>query len=163
MSPEEFERLKEEEKRHLREMRALKGQYREAQRKKGLLGALRGLTNPEANATHEEMMDRLAHRTAEDEARLDVAMDLARMDEEAARRERDEADREATRKAEAEALVRQMKTQMGDPTAGAPPDASEPAQAGGKTIGRMPPDEGESGTPPETRDPKTIGRTPRSA
>ena len=62
MTPEEFERLKEEEKRHLRELRALKTQHRDAQRKKGLLDALRGLTNPEADATHEEMLDRLTRQ-----------------------------------------------------------------------------------------------------
>lgn len=175
MTPEEFERLKEEEKRHLREMRALKQQYREAQRKTGLLDALRGIVNPEAEATHEEMLDRLTRTNVEHEARFEVAMENAGLTEDAAaRRAQEEADREATRKAEADALVRQMKQQMGDPIGGAsgvaPASSSEPSRAEGRTIGRVPPPA--EGTPPgeapggapnrqpveEPRGPKSIGR-----
>ncbi|HLT46794.1 MAG TPA: hypothetical protein VK002_06155 [Rubricoccaceae bacterium] len=157
MTPEEFERLKEEEKRHLREMRALKQQYREARRKRGLLDALRGLTNPEAEATHEEMLDRLTRQNVESEARFEVALEDAGLDEDAAaRRAREEADREAVRKAEAEALVRQMKQQMGDPSGGAASD--EPSRAPGRTIGRVvPPEEGERPAE-DARGAKTIGR-----
>jgi hypothetical protein len=162
MTPEEFERLKEEEKRHLRELRALKQQHREAQRKKGLLGALRGLTSPEADATHEEMLDRLTRQNAEAEARFEVAMEGAGITEDAAaRRAREEAEREAVRKAEAEALVRQMKQEMGAAPAGAPP--SEPSPPGGKTIGRVPPAEGPGDAQAEPRDPKTIGRPRQGA
>jgi hypothetical protein len=155
MDKEEFERLKEEEKRHLREMRALKQQYREAQRKRGVLDALKGMMNPEADATHEEMLDRLSRQNVESEARFEVAFDAAGLSEEdAARRAREEADREAVRKAEAEALVRQMKQQMGDPSGA----ASEPARAEGRTIGRVaPPEEGERPAE-DARGAKTIGR-----
>src|SRR5690606_1161221 len=111
MTPEEFERPKQGVTRHLREMRALKQQYREARRKRGLLDALRGLTNPEAEATHEEMLDRLTRQNVESEARFEVALEDAGLDEDAAaRRAREEADREAVRKAEAEALVRDRKS-----------------------------------------------------
>src|SRR5690606_8744066 len=135
MDKEEFERLKEEEKRHLREMRALKQQYREAQRKRGLLDALSGLTNPEAESTHEEMVDRLTRQNVEAEARFEAAADEAGFSEEAAARQaREEADREAVRKAEAAALVRMMKQQMGDPAAD---PASDTARAEGRTIGRV--------------------------
>src|SRR5690606_36090901 len=147
----------DEEKRHLREMRALKQQYREAQRKRGLLAALRGLTAPEAEATHEEMLDRLTRQNVEAEARFEVAADEAGLSEEAAaRRAQEEADREAVRKAEAEALVRMMKQQMGDPAVDDPD--SETARAEGRTIGRVtPPEEGER--PPEgPRGSNTIGR-----
>ena len=166
MTPEEFERLKEEEKRHLREMRALKQQYREAQRKRGLLDALRGMVNPEAEATHEEMLDRLTRQDVESEARFEVAMDAAGLSEDAAaRRAREEADREAVRKAEAEALVRQMKQQMGDPNGGAtasPPASAESARAEGRTIGRVPPPEEGEQRAEDPRGAKTIGRTPQS-
>src|SRR5690606_41865600 len=107
MTPEEFERLKEEEKRHLREMRALKQQYREARRKRGLLDALRGLTNPEAEATHEAVLDRLTRQDVESEARFEVALEDAGLGEDAAgRRARAGADREAGRQAEAGARGR---------------------------------------------------------
>jgi hypothetical protein len=160
MTPEEFERLKEEEKRHLREMRALKQQYREAQRKRGVLDALKGMMNPEADATHEEMLDRLSRQNIEREARFEVAFDAAGLSEEAAaQRAQEEADREAVRKAEAEALVRQMKQQMGDPSGGA---ASEPDRAEGRTIGRGTAPAGDEAPGETPRGSKTIGRPPRS-
>jgi hypothetical protein len=159
MTPEEFERLKEEEKRHLREMRALKQQYREAQRKRGVLDALRGMVNPAAEATHDEMLDRLTRQNVEAEARFEVAAEEAGLAEDAAaRRAQEEADREAVRKAEAEALVRQMKKQMGDPSGGASAASSETARAAGRTIGRAtPPEEGERSAE-DARGSKTIGR-----
>ena len=168
MTPEEFERRKEEEKKHLRQLRALKQQHREAQRKAGLLGALRGLTNPESEATHDEMLDRLTNDNIMSEARFEVAMENAGLDEAAAaRRAQAEADAEATRKAEAEALVRQMKAQLGD-TATSPAASEGPAPAPGRTIGPVPPpapppasDAPEAAAPPAPQGPKSIGR-PRS-
>ena len=50
MTPEEFNRIKEEEKAHLRGLRDLKQQHRDAQRKVSILGALRGMRNPELEA-----------------------------------------------------------------------------------------------------------------
>ena len=164
MTPEEFERLKEEEKRHLREVRALKRKYREAQRKRGILDALRGMTDPDAEATHEEMVDRLNRQNVTAEARFEIAAEEAgASDDAAARRAQDEADREAVRKAEAEALVRQMKAEVSgktEPTGGTARE--EPTRAEGRTIGRVPPPEPPPGeSPDDTRGAKTIGRPPR--
>lgn len=113
MDRDEFERLKEAEKAHLKKVRALKQQLREAQRKQGLLDALRELDTSGLDETHEEMLRQVTEKNVTAEARFELAMDA--LDEaekqEAARAEmaRIEAER---RKSDAADLVRQMKTEM---------------------------------------------------
>lgn len=113
MDRDEFERLKNEEKAHLRKVRALKQQLREANRKKGLLNALEGLDTSGLDSTHEEMLQKLTQRNITSEARFELAMDTLddAAKQEAAREEmaRLEADR---KKSDAADLVRQMKAQM---------------------------------------------------
>ena len=145
MTPEEFERLKEQEKAHLRQLRDLKAQHRDVQRKKSIFDALRGLGRPDLDATHEEQVGRLMQDAAHAEARLDLAMEGAAGAESVAdRAAREAAEREALRRAEAEALVRQMKGEMGGllPTDAAP--------AAGKTIGAAapPPEAPPASAPP---------------
>lgn len=113
MDRDEYNRLKEEEKAHLRKVRALKQQLREANRKKGLLNALKGLDTSGLDATHEEMLRKVTEKNVSAEARFELAMDA--LDE----AEKQEAAREETARFEAERqksdaadLVRQMKAQM---------------------------------------------------
>src|SRR5690606_17320842 len=114
----EFERLKEQEKAHLRQLRDLKAQHRDVQRKKSIFDALRGLARPDLDATHDEQVGKLMQDAAMSEARLDLAMESASGTESAAARAaREAAEREALRRAEAEALVRQMKAEVQGPPA----------------------------------------------
>ena len=162
MTPEEFERLKEAEKTHLRKLKALKQQHREAQRKKGLLDALKGIMRPDLDDVHDEMVDKLTMKNIENEARFEIALENANLTDDALEKAaQEEAEREVLQKAEAEALVRQMKLEAGG---GAAPSSDQTnAQAEGKTIGRAPsPDEPEAEsveTPSTTRGSKTIGRS----
>ena len=161
MSPEEFERLKNEEKEHLRKLRALKNQHREVQRKTSILGALRGMRNPDLEADTDSRTEDLFRDAATQEARLDLALESDAASQQAAQ---DEADLEQIRKAKAEEMIRQMKAGMGEPpsTLDAPQAANRtpgaPAPSGPKTIGRTPP---APDAPPDapSRDAKTIGRS----
>ncbi|HEX9951059.1 MAG TPA: hypothetical protein VGB53_04770 [Rubricoccaceae bacterium] len=152
MTPEEFNRLKEEEKAHLRQLRDLKQQHRDVQRKASILGALRGMDAGDLTAETDAQTDALMRGAITQEARLDLAL------EGEAARAQAESDREATRQAEAADLVRQLKAEAGATADEAP---ARPASDAARTIGRTPlPDVPE---PPAaaSRDAKTLGR-PRS-
>ena len=152
MTPDEFNRLKEEEKAHLRQLRDLKQQHRDVQRKASILGALRGMSADGLTADTAANTDALMRDAVTQEARLDLAM------EGEADRVQAEADREATRQAEAAEMVRQFKAEAGA-TAGEQPARPAATDAPGRTIGRPP----AAAEPPADapRDAKTLGR-PRS-
>ena len=184
MDHDEFERLKEEEKAHLRKVRALKQQLREAKRKQGVLGALQALDTSALDATHEEMLRKVTEKNVTAEARFELAMEA--LDEaekqEATRAEmaRIEAERQ---KAAAADLVRQMKAQMlGDAAehVDAQQDAQQPAERTdaereapptppAKTIGPCPdaadpagePDAGRAGDAAPARSIGRFGRDPQ--
>jgi len=164
MSPEEFERLKNEEKAHLRQLRELKALQRDAQRKVQIANAVTGMRNPELEASTDALTERLMRDAAHHEARLDLAVESAQAS--AAASAQTEADREALRQAEAAALVAQLKARMGggaSPAGDAAPSDVAGASAAAlppKTIGRPPPPDPEA--PPAPSDAKTIGR-PRSS
>ena len=149
MTPEEFETLKAEEKAHLRQLRDLKQQHRDATRKASILGALKAMRDPDLEADTDARTDALMRDAATSEARLDLAM------EDEAARDKAEADREALRQAEAADLVRQLKAE-----AGASADEATARDASGapaRTIGRTPPEAPDA--PPEApRGAKTLGR-----
>lgn len=163
MDKSEFERIKAEEKAHLRKLRALKQQHRAATRKAGMLSALKGMTTPEQDATHDEFVGKVTQSSAMAEARFEIAS------EEADAAARAEADRQATRQADAEALIRQMKAELGGgdvPSASAPPASAprrtdRPAPADGKTIGRTPPEPEAPESAEPDRGAKSIGRRRR--
>ena len=158
MDKEEFERIKAEEKAHLRQMRGLKQRHRDAQRTAQMAEAVSKLRNQALEAETDAMTEKLMRDAAIAEARLDLATEgHAPVTGNA-----DDVDREALAKAEAEALVRQMKAQMGgggEPSAteAARADKSPSAPAGAKTIGRTPPP-AEEPPPAAERGAKTIGR-----
>lgn len=183
MTPEERERLKEAEKAHLRQLKALKSQYRDAKRKRGLLDALQGMIRPDIDEVHDEMVDKLTRKNIESEARFEIAMENAGIDGEDPldKAVRQEAEREALRKAEADELVRQFKQEMGggspavpsgDETERTPSRTAPSAPSGTKTIGRTPPPveepEADDASSQDGTDddvplgPKSIGRPRRS-
>lgn len=161
MTPEEFERLKEEEKAHLRQLRALKQTHREAQRKASTVNALNAMRNQALEDETDALTEGVFRDAAVQEARLDLALEGQAPQTGTPT----DVDIEALAKAEAEALVRQMKASMGvsdAPASGSPaPEALRPGTpappADDKTIGRTPPP---ADAPPEAdpRDAKTIGR-----
>ena len=113
MSPEEFNRIKEAEKEHLRKLKALKQAAGRLQRQKSIAQALGNMTQEaqqklEAN---EAMVEKLAWETAEQEARMEIALESAKAapDEPATPKPSPAETEEALRKARAEELVRQMK------------------------------------------------------
>lgn len=162
MTPEEFERLKEAEKAHLRQLKALKQQHRDAQRKKGIYDALKGIVRPDLDDVHEEMVDRLTMKNIESEARFEIALENAELGDDALdRMVEEDAARDSIRKAVADELVRQMKLDAGSGSSES--TTGIPAKAEGKTIGREPavnePPQAASEESDDTRRPKTIGRS----
>lgn len=77
MTQEEFERIKDEEKKHLRKLKELKALLRDLERRKNAYTALETMSQAsrEAFDVQAEMLHRLAVETAEAEARLEVALE----------------------------------------------------------------------------------------
>ncbi|MEM1095723.1 MAG: hypothetical protein AAGJ10_14080 [Bacteroidota bacterium] len=163
MTPEEFERLKEAEKAHLRKLKALKQAAHQSRRQRSIGGAL-GNIAASSNLLDENdaLVDRLNQDAIMGEARLDVTLDNLNAREaereQAAQRAQFEADQKRQR---ADDLIAQMKRQMGlvnDPEPAA--DAATPDSIE-KTVGRA-----QAAPPPPSPDEplpdKTIGRRRRS-
>ena len=83
MTPEEYQRFKEAEKEHLRALKKLKEQARRARRRKSVNQALENMVGGVQDSfdVHEEMVDKLAIETARHEARLEIAMENAALEE----------------------------------------------------------------------------------
>lgn len=147
MTPEEFERIKAQEKAHLREIQRLKALHKEASITGKITQALRSIfPSTEASATYDEMMGKLQRETAEAEARLDMARETHGTAEIPPLPE-DEA---ALAAARARQLVEDMKRAGGTPPAVADPQVS-------RTLGRTPAPES-SPDLPSPLPPRTIGR-----
>ena len=163
MTKEEFERLKEEEKEHLRELRRLKGRVREAERMGKVHRAVgemaAGLETPELDAQTEA----LQRGAIEAEARLDLALESAGITDPS----QPVLSPEEERKLKAEALIARMKAELGAsegrtgvdrPEARVPGSGQAPKTEEGtpeKTIGRHASDQPD---PSEPEPEKTIGR-----
>lgn len=154
MDKEEFERLKAEEKAHLRKLRELKQTHRDVQRKASSINALNAMRNQALEDETDALTEGLQRDAALQEARLDLALEGQAPQTGTP----SDIDREELAKAEAEALVRQMKAAMGGGDAPAAPESSTTpsAPSSAKTIGRTPLSDDEP--PPADRDAKTIGR-----
>ncbi len=167
MDKDEFERIKAEEKAHLQQLRNLKRTHRSAQRTASTAKALNAITDRTASDNLDAATDKLMRDAAHAEARFDLALE----GDAPVTGNADGLDRADLAKAEAEAMVRQMKVEMGarddtsmteaaraagDPAAPADAKAS-PATGPGtaKTIGRTPPPA--DLPPPVSDDAKTIG------
>ena len=170
MTPEERERFKEAEKEHLRKLKTLKAQAQQLQRRKSVNQALENMVGgaEESFDVHQEMVDKLALETARQEARLEIAMENAALEEtdrsEPPTRSPEELEEEMV-KERAERLLEQMKLQMG--MAAPPAQAEMPSKTLSKHAApKRPPatpetpvsDAAEKPSPPVDRPEKTIGR-----
>lgn len=167
MTPDEFQRLKEQEKAHLRQLRDLKQQAAAAGRTGRLASALEQLSGAltDGDATRDEFVTRLQQGAAHTEARMELAMEAQAEAERRAQQEaelsRFERDQQESR---ARATLDALRAEMGGapaPNAGATP-ASAPAAdapAAPKTLGRSPAPESDAPAAPEGPPAKTLGRT----
>ncbi len=154
MSPEEYKRIKEAEKAHLRRLKKLKDAVRRLEQKRRVSGAVADMATAasETLEAQQEMVDRLALETVRNEARLEWALEAAEGRAEAAEaRARLDEEMQQIRARE---LVRRLRQQMaaGEAPASAEAAAPEAAPAGPETAA---PETGADVPPlPE----KTIGR-----
>jgi uncharacterized phage protein gp47/JayE len=149
LTPEEYQRLKEAEKEHLRSLRKLKQTVRSLQRQKKLTDAVENVTTKpmDALSDHDALVQELAMETARNEARLDVALESLSSD--TAKEAALDAEAEETlRKAKAAELVRQLRSQVDATAPGSTApgveskspvanDSSGHDKLPEKTIGRM--------------------------
>ena len=165
MSPEEYERIKEQEKAHLREMKRLREQVADAQRKGRLASALGGIAGALSHGDDErgELVRKLQQDTALSEARMEMALEgqaeRQQAADAAAERARLEAEAAKLEK-EAEALrardtVARLRAEMGLDTP-ASAAGTPPAAEGGKTLGRTP--TADAPAPGSAPPAKTFGR-----
>lgn len=128
MTPEEYQRIKEAEKEHLKAIKKLKHKLRQVEKggaagkKSSLEQAMDEIENAPGDGildTHEEMIDRLAMDAVHQEARLELALS-SEQDQEPATPAEPEASPEAIVQSDeelqqirAKELVRKMKIQMG--------------------------------------------------
>ncbi len=155
MTPEEYQKVKEAEKAHLRKLKELKKTHAQLSRKARITNAVTDMAESvqELYDEHQTMVDRLEMDAISSEARLDVAMDGLEGDsstQEALDAAQLEADQKAIKKARAKALIEQMKLETG--SAPASPTKSESPSA---KAGEANPDAGE--TAPDLPE-KTIGK-----
>ncbi|MFT5142722.1 MAG: DNA-binding PucR family transcriptional regulator [Rhodothermales bacterium] len=162
MSPEEYQRLKEAEKAHLRSLRELKQAVRGLNRQKKLTDAVVNATvKPMASLDdHDALVQELAMETARNEARLDVALESIGADPDKAgptSAQVSAADEDLLRKAKAADLVRQLKLQLGvqgpDVSGTRSPAASNTTAAESKSAS-----DASASVPSPPLPDKTIGR-----
>ncbi len=164
MTREEFERLKEAEKAHLRKLKELKQTLAGVRRMHSSRQALDDMTKGSRDLLDENdrLVEHLTREAAVTEARVDMALDA-----ESARKAEAEMEEleEALRKARAQEFVRRMREETGLDTEttpeSSPSAASEDQRAPSeKTIGK--PKEHSSAPAPESEGrrlpEKTIGR-----
>lgn len=159
MTPEEYQRIKDAEKEHLRSLKKLKKAVRDLERSKSIANSVTRMSSTSESAleTHQEMVDKLALETAHQEARLEIALESAeqKAQQAANAEELERMDAELARE-RARSIVDDIRTEM---EAGVDPSLTEeavdprkdPDAAGGaldaqgddhaklpeKTIGRM--------------------------
>lgn len=145
MTPDEYERLKEAEKEHLRKIRKLKDLAKQAERRNRVSGAVGEMASSLESLLdeHREMTDRLTRDAALQEARLEISLEAAEARAEAA--DLQAADEETLASLRAKETVARMK--------GTSPDAPE------KTPEKTPEKAPEKPPPPMPE--KTIGRMKR--
>lgn len=149
MTPEEFKRYKEAEKEHLRKLKELKKAVRSLEKEKSIRAAFERVNAEPSDLLdkQKDLVDRLARETAQQEARLDIALESS---SEASRQAESEAAglEDELRRDRAQALVKQLKKEFEedesradsseDERKASPPDptSSRPDRPD-KTIGKM--------------------------
>lgn len=175
MTPEEYNRIKEAEKEHLRKLKELKTQLRKVKQQNKVAEAMKNIANApgdDINQTHSEMIDRLAMETIQEEVRLEMA--LSEVDDEQASSLQETAEEQQQilqsdaelKKLRAQELVRQIKLQMGVADAekkqnrGSAVIEREDAENASEVTGKEKGKTLDSTSPGELPE-KTIGRIPR--
>lgn len=169
MDRAELERMKEEEKQHLREIMGLKKKLGEAERKAKIMNALNNIgVSSESQATYDEMMEKLTRSNIDAEVRMDMALENAGISPvatapNAAAPQTPALSEEEMQKLRAAELVKQMKLEFGGPMMPlSEPSASAVDLTLDRTIGRMPKASSEEKASEETDDTaapdRTIGR-----
>lgn len=132
MHPEDYQRLKEAEKEHLRALRQLKQAVRMLRRRRAIDEARARLERQteEALTAHDETLARLALETAYQEARLELAL-AGRVPLSA-----EEVDPVQTRR-RAQELLRQLREET--ETSAAPDSSPQSKERPEKTLGRLRP------------------------
>lgn len=153
MTPEEFEKIKEAEKAHLRKLKQLKDAVRVLERQKKISGAVTDMTSSieEKMDEHRQAIERVALDAARAEARLEIALEAA--DEDAERRSREVEDEQVLQEHRAKELIRQMKTVGAEDRKRSAPDGGRDDARGESS------DESSDESPADSPIPdKTIGR-----
>ncbi|SHL08807.1 hypothetical protein [Rhodothermus profundi] len=132
MHPEDYQRLKEAEKEHLRALRQLKQAVRMLRRRRAIDEALARLERQTEKTltAHDEALARLALETAYQEARLELAL-AGRVPPSA-----EEVDPVQTRR-RAQELLRQLREET--ETSAAPDSSPQSKERPEKTLGRLRP------------------------
>ena len=136
MDQEEFDRIKAQEKEHLKALQKLKAAKKVADRQLRVKNALDQIQDRSVFDTHDEMLDKLQRDNIETEAKLEMAMDSASI-------ANDQADElakseEELQKIRATLLVEKMKAEMFGVLSSKPTTNVESGEndSPAKTIGR---------------------------
>ncbi|MEZ4702081.1 MAG: hypothetical protein R2834_17235 [Rhodothermales bacterium] len=161
MTPEEFDRIKQAEKEHLRALKKLKEQVRSAERLQTINRALKEMQDAPGEdilRTHDEMIEKLALETVRHEVKLDMALSEAA--EQAEADEQNAVSEAEMEKLRAQSLIRQVKIEMGLEDAGSkqdpPSNVAHPQTKAEASSGGTPPANPTPTTKTGTE--KTIGR-----
>lgn len=162
MTPEEFQKIKQAEKEHLRKLRKLKDTVRQLDRQKKVSAAISDMTSSmeEKLDVHDEMVRRLAVDAALNEARLEIALEQSDVADEKAQLARDEAD---LARAQAKQVVGRIRDQTDQPEKPEKPAPSAVVEGGSSSVatGRTRPASSSRAQTSDDRDDlpeKTIGR-----
>ncbi len=171
MTPEEYKRIKEAEKEHLLALKKLRKQLKEVERQKTIARAVKDVEDAPGEdllETHEEMVRRLAMDAIQQEARLEVAMSSAQDEPEPETEEgveQPEADQAELEKIRAQALIHQMKIQMGlkepDRKQEPVPNVTDSEHSDDRAEAQDSEGNADNPTRPGELPEKTIGRMPK--
>ncbi len=159
MTPEEFQRIKDAEKEHLRSLKKLKQAVRNLERQKKVTGAVENISKTESLIDeHDSLVEKLAIETAHNEARLEVALESAAEKESIERAEEARARLDVDmQKIRAKNLVNQLKGEISEP-AGSTRSESHSDKASDTDVTNESP---ETDQPKLDLPEKTIGRMRR--
>lgn len=162
MTREEYERIKEAEKEHLRKLKQLKQAAQGLERQQRLNQALGAISSAhDALARNDELVDELTRETAQHEARLEIALEAAETletERQAAGQTPEALDDELVA-IKAQQLLRQLKQELDAPPGTSRSNATEKPQMASPTSSPKAAPKEVSDTSPDTPLPdKTIGR-----
>ena len=155
MTDDEFQRLKQEEKKHLRAKKRLQRTLKALKQRTEGQGVVQQMKRGAARVLEEteSLVDSLRRTVAQDQAHLEVALDDAMTEAEALH----EAE-EALREERAEALVRRMKAEEERSSRSRPSISEADAASDEQSSDEQSSDEQPEDTPAQDGPDKTIGR-----